>query len=132
MNANVYNGVKSGVLLSPQNLTSSPTLGPAFDRRLFHGTAKVVSNVGAVTGTAPTLTVEIHHSDTSGGTYALYKTLHTALAEATVENKALEAELDLQGAKEFLKVNVAQGGTSPTHLMGVTIEALPRTQPANS
>jgi hypothetical protein len=131
MLTNVYNLVKSLLLLSPQALSSSPTLGPALDRRLFQSWAKVVANVGAVTGTAPTLTIEIHHSDASGGTYTLYKTLATALAEATVENKVLEYELDLQGANAFLKVNIAQGGTTPNHTIGVTLEALPRTMPAN-
>ena len=132
MNLNAHNLVKSGKLLSPQTLSSSPTLGPALDRRNYHGSAKAVINVGAVTGTSPTLTLEIHHSDASGGTYTLWKTLATDLAEVAVENLVLEYELDLQGAKGFLKLNVAQGGTSPVHTLGAVLEMLPRTAPANS
>lgn len=131
MLTNVYNLIKSGLLLSPQAITSD-TLGPAFDRKLFHAWAKVVANIGAVTGTTPTLTIEIHHSDASGGTYTLYKTLATTIAEADMENKVLEYELDLQGAKQFLKVNLdVPGSGTPSITLGVTLEALPRTMPAN-
>lgn len=131
MLTNVYNLVKSLKMLLPQTLSSSPTLGTALDRTLYHAWAKVVASFGNVTGTAPTVTLEVHHSDTSGGTYTLYKTLATTLSEAAVENLTLEYELDLQGAKNFLKINVVQAGTSPVHVLGVNLEALPRTMPAN-
>lgn len=131
MFANAYNAVKSLLGLTPQAITSD-TLGPAMDRRKYNGYAKAVVNVGAVTGTTPTLTIEIHHSDTTGGTYTLWKTLATTIAEVDMENKLLEYELELIGAKGFLKFNFdVPGAGTPNLTLGATLECFPRTAPAN-
>jgi hypothetical protein len=126
--------MKPVVGTAPFAATAGTVTGSAIDRTGFTRMT-LVAAVGAATGTPTSFTVnsKVTHCDTSGGSYVdLTGAAITAMTAAGVGQK----EIDLKGAKQFLKivtVTAFVGGTTPTSPNSVlAILSGADTQPASS
>lgn len=105
----------------PLAQTAATVVGAAIDRLGFDNLVLDVE-VGAATGapTSFTCDVKVQHCDTSGGTYADWQPLGTAISGAVATITATGRKrktVDLKGAKRYLKVSntvAFVGGASPT------------------
>ena len=85
--------------------------GTAFDTLDYDGSAKVLIDVGAVTGTSPTCDLKLTESDTSGGTYT---DISGATAAQITATALKEINFDVGASKRFIKVAGTIAGTTPS------------------
>lgn len=106
----------------PAASAAGAVTGSAIDRQ-GHYSCKLMAATGASTGTPTSFTLDakIQHCDTSGGTYADYTDPATGVAAAitaiTAVNSKAEVDVNLAGAKRYLKVVTTAafvGGSTPT------------------
>jgi hypothetical protein len=108
---------KTAFTFRPQALTATAN-GTAVDRTNY-GSAIGVLDVGAVSGTSPTLDCKWQESSTSGGTYTdISGAAHT---QVTAANTRSEKSIDLAGKKLFIRGTCTVGGTSPSFTMGMIV-----------
>lgn len=86
-------------------------VGTAFDTKDYEGQAKVIIDVGAVSGTSPTLDLKLQDATTSGGTYA---DIPGATAAQLTATGLVEINFNVSAARQFLKVAGTITGTSPS------------------
>lgn len=82
---------------------------------------KLVLMVEAVSGTDPTLDIEIEHGLTSGGSFA---SISPSVDFVQVEDADSEQEINLylDGLKQFIRAAVTIGGTdTPTFRLGLVL-----------
>lgn len=107
-------------LIKPQ-VVNANVAGPAVDMSLYPEEAVVVVNVGTITD--GTYVVQIHHSDTSDGTFVQ---LPNAISEGFLDtNDDKAVQFNILGYKRFIKALVvetvpgAAGG-----IIGVTVQGV--------
>lgn len=121
--------VKNQIGTVPAASAAGAINGTGVDRRGFNF-AILEAQTGAVTGapTAQTLDAKIQHSDTVGGTYADFvpgAAGSGAVAQITAINSRKRKQIDLRGAKAFVRVVTTVGltaGTAPTLAHCVTLQ----------
>lgn len=121
MKQQVFEGVditNSLGAIPPQSNDGTAVTGAAIDR-LGAGTGFFLFEAAAASGTptAVTAAIKITHCDTSGGTYADFEVLETALNIKTAVAK--QYMIDLSGAKRYFKVVVDTtytDGTTPANI----------------
>lgn len=87
--------------------------------------AIIILNIGAVTGTSPTLDVAVQTSNASGGTY----TTAVSFAQKTASNAntVSSVQLNLDGKnsagndQKFVRLALTLGGTSPSFTCGAVM-----------
>jgi hypothetical protein len=85
--------------------------GTAFDTKDYEGSAKVIVDVGAVSGTTPTLDLKLQESDTSGGSYT---DIAGATAAQMTATGVAEINYNANQAKRWIRVAGTITGTSPS------------------
>jgi hypothetical protein len=99
----------TGNSIRPQTATSTVT-GQPVDLQETDGQCFALLNVGAVSGTSPTLDVKVQESATSGGTYT--DVPDAAFTQITAANKS--ALINFRRTKRFCRLLATIGGTSPS------------------
>jgi UDP-N-acetylmuramyl tripeptide synthase len=84
--------------------------GTAFDTLDYDGSAKVILDVGAVTGTVTQCDFQLTESATSGGTY----TNISGATAAGLTSAVREINFDVGASKQFIKVSATIAGTTPS------------------
>ena len=109
-----------GRLFSPAARTSTAN-GTGADMQDYEGTAIATLDVGAVSGTAPTLDVKLQHSDTQGGTYT--DITGATFAQVTAADVTANKAFDVGATTRWVRAVATIAGTSPSFLFGVTFQA---------
>jgi hypothetical protein len=105
----VYDAIKALVSIRPQAVTST-TNGIAVDTQGYNSAA-VVLEVGAVSGTSPTLDVKIQESDDGSAWSDVSGAVFT---QVTAANNSQVLRLEgLTSRKKYLRAVATPGGTSP-------------------
>lgn len=118
----VNENYKAISLLRPQVATSTAT-GTGVDVSEYGDDAMAILDVGAVSGTTPTLDVVIQTSATVGGTYSTELTF----AQVTAANKFAAGRVNLDGpnsgglARKFVRALATIAGTTPSFTFGVSL-----------
>lgn len=99
----------AGSSIRPQISTATVT-GQAVDLDRGDGACFAFLEVGAVSGTTPTLDVKVQESDTSGGTYTDIP--GAAFTQITAANKS--QILDFKRSKRFCRLLATIAGTTPS------------------
>lgn len=121
--------VKNQIGTVPAASAAGAVNGTGVDRRGFNF-AILEAQTGAVTGspTAQTLDAKIQHSDAVAGTYSDFDpgvAGSGAVAQITAVNSRKRKQIDLRGAKAFVRVVTTVGftaGTAPTLANCVTLQ----------
>lgn len=127
----VYDAIKAVLTIRPVTATATAT-GAAVDT-LGYNSAAITLEVGAVSGTTPTLDVKVQECDTSGGTYT--DITGAAFTQVTASNNSQILRVDGLGVgsrKRYIRALGTIAGTTPSFAFGV--EALlgnGYTKPAN-
>jgi len=115
----VYDAIKALFTIRPVTATATQT-GSAVDTKGYNSAA-VVLEVGAVSGTTPTLDVKIQECDTSGGTYADISGATFTQVTATGSSQILRIEGLGTSRKRYLRAVGTITGTTPSFAFGVEI-----------
>ncbi len=115
----VYDAIKALFTIRPQAATATVT-GSAVDT-LGYNSAMAALEVGAVSGTTPTLDVKLQESDTSGGTYT--DITGAAATQVTASNNSQVIRVEGLGTsrKRFIRAVGTIGGTTPSFALSVEI-----------
>lgn len=105
---NITSAIKTVASLRPQAITTS-TNGESVDR-LGYLSAAAVLDIGAVSGTSPTLDVKIQESDDESTWTDVPGATFTQM---TAADQREELGLELQTRKRYLRAVATPGGTSP-------------------
>ena len=108
-------------LLVPATRTSSAN-GTGVDMKDYVGRIEVTLDVGAVSGTTPTLDVKVQECDTSGGTYT--DIAGATLTQVTTANAIHSIQVDIDAAKQFIRAVATLAGTSPSFACGVNARGI--------
>ncbi len=115
----VFDAIKSVFTFRPQALTTT-TNGAAVDTQGYNSAA-IALEVGAVSGTSPTLDVKLQESDTSGGTYADIAGATFTQVTAANNSQAIRLEgLNTGSRKRFIRAVATITGTTPSFTLGVS------------
>lgn len=98
----------------PETITTD-TLSAAIDLQAYDGDLVLLLQTPGSTGNADnTLTVTLHESDTSGGSYTLASnTSMTQVGYNTASNQ--KVSIDSNALKQFVKISFDVAGTSPSY-----------------
>lgn|SRR3990167_1624923 len=110
-------------LLVPATRTSTAN-GTGVDIRDYTGRIEVTLDVGAVSGTTPTLDIKIQESDTSGGTYT--DIAGAAFTQVTASNVIASIGVDIDAVKRYIRAVATIAGTSPSFACGVNARGIPQ------
>lgn len=114
---------KAYTLLSPANLTSTGQGSAVQIEENSLDDAMAIMVVGAVSGTTPTLNMEIHTSDASGGTY----TEAATFGEVTAATKLGAVQVNLDGRnsngeeQKYVRADYTIGGSTPNFQVCVVL-----------
>lgn len=121
----MFDDVRAVVSVLPQAKNAGALNGAAVDTEIYND-AMVVVNVGAVTGTPSSFTVDakVQHSDT--GVSGWTDVTGAAITQITAIDKTAEIPLDVMAAaaKRYVRVVITPaftGGTSPTVLVAANV-----------
>ena len=114
----VYDNVKSLFSFRPSAQTSTAN-GTGVDTKGYDN-AMVTLEVGAVSGTSPTLDVKIQESDDNSTFSDVSGATFTQVTAANSSQKIRVAELNVP-RKRYLRAVATIGGTSPSFTMAVNI-----------
>lgn len=109
--------VKALLAIPPQTLTATTT-GSAMYVGDITGPYNIQVDVGAVSGTTPTLIVSLTESATSGGTYTAVPDSTTATINTA---NTITAKLVRQSTLPYVKAVATIAGTSPSFIADVVI-----------
>ena len=102
----------------PASRTSTVT-GSAIDILPIRGKALVVQDVGAVTGTTPTLNGKLQ--DSADGSTDWTDIAGAVFAEVTAANKVECIPLNVDNCRRYVRWVGTLGGTTPNFTVGVTM-----------
>jgi|SRR3989344_944675 len=113
----VYDAIKSVFTLRPQTATSTQT-GAAIDT-LGYNSASVALEVGAVSGTSPTLDVAIEESADGSTGWANV----ASFTQVTASNNSQAKRVDGLGTsrKRYLRTVATIAGTSPSFAFAINL-----------
>lgn len=120
---------KLATLVTTVAKTATFSEGARVDIRGFND-ALLVFSIGAITGTTPTLSLQIEHGDASDGSDATNITGAVEASWTTVVPQV--AHLNLRGLKRYLSCTGTVGGTTPSFLIGVHVILYNPTDSADS
>lgn len=110
--------VKSPIAVTADGQTTGVDLGP---ERLDD--VMVIMSIGAVTGTTPTLDVDIQTSDALAGTYTTVASFSQYDADDADTLKSLSVNLQGQNSagdeQRYLRADLDVGGTTPSFVVGI-------------
>lgn len=113
--------IKQNITIRPQTLTASAN-GVAVDTQGYGG-AVVCLDVGAVSGTTPTLDVKIQECETSGGTYT--DITGATFTQVTAANAAEKIKVDLKAKKgsrkRYIRAVATITGTTPSFALNCLV-----------
>lgn len=115
----VYDAIKSLFLLRPQTATSTQT-GTGVDT-MGYNSAAVTLEVGAVSGTTPTLDVKLQECATSGGTYTDISGATFTQVTAANNSQVMRVEGLGTNRKRYIKAVATIAGTTPSFALKVDI-----------
>lgn len=135
MGSNVLGDSKAFELQNPVAVTSTAN-GTSIDLRggnYEDGVA--IMNIGAVSGTSPTLNTKIQDS-ADDSTFADYKepgsSTVATFTEKTATGGPFRLPLNMRGMRRYMRIVNTLGGSSPSFLMDVILLAKPKEQPADA
>lgn len=105
-----FNNEAQAVELAPAAARTATANGTGVDIRDFQGILKVLLNIGAVTGTAPTLDVKIQDS-ADNSTFADV-TGYAFAQQTAAANLALG--IDTRNLRRYIRAVMTIGGTTPS------------------
>ncbi len=134
--------IKTVGFVAPQLFAAGETLSSAIDTQaLGFVSGQLVALVGATAGTptAATMTVNLKHCATSGGTYTVFTPTETNTAStitlATTDTSAAHAlNIDLRGMERYCKISVFPtftGGSTPTTAVSASLIGVAQTTPTS-
>lgn len=115
----VYDAIKALFTFRPAAVTATAN-GTAVDT-FGYNSAAVALEVGAVTGTTPTLDVKLQESDTSGGTYTDISGATFTQVTASNSSQIIRVEGLGTSRKRFLRAVATIAGTTPSFTFGCEI-----------
>lgn len=98
------------------------------DLSQYVGQIAVVIDVGTVSGTTPTLSVDLQSGDANDGSNAVAFTPDVVSSSITASGMQV-LSFDKRAAGRYLKIVSTIGGTTPSFTFGVTVVARKRSQP---
>lgn len=119
------NGVLRLQAAAPAAITTTTT-STAIDMLTSDGRCVLEINLGAVTGTTPTYTLQITQCATSGGTYTNIPT-NSLTATLNAANANTYVLLSFDRDQRFIKIVETLGGTTPSYTRAVSILAALKT-----
>jgi hypothetical protein len=102
----------------PASRTTTVT-GSAVDILNLRGSALVVQDVGAVTGTTPTLAGKIQ--DSADGSTDWQDVTGAAFTQVTAANKVEAIALNVDSCRRYIRYVGTIGGTTPNFTVGASI-----------
>jgi hypothetical protein len=102
---------------TPGARTSTLTTS-AFNLRGYIGQVLVTQNVGAVTGTTPTLDGKIQ--DSTDGSTGWADVSGYTFTQVTASDSQQSLNVDTRGVKQYIRYVGTIGGTTPSFTMGIT------------
>lgn len=115
----IQNEVSAARMLDPAAITTTGAAGQYIDLQGYQGKVKIVANIGAVTGTTPTLDLKVQDCDTSGGTYADLSTPVAFAQKAAAQANSVDSiVVDTRACRRFIKLYATAGGTTPSFTIG--------------
>jgi hypothetical protein len=110
--------VKEPIAVTADEQTTGVDLGPELLDDVM-----VIMTIGAVSGTTPTLDVDIETSDALAGTYTAAKSFSQYDADDADSLKSLSVNLQGQNSngeeQRYLRANIDVGGTTPSFVLGI-------------
>lgn len=116
----------TAVQVSVPAARTATVTGSAIDTQLYAGDLVVVQDVGAVSGTTPTLDGKIQ--DSADGSTGWADVSGATAAQVTASNSILVIKVPKRAAKRYVRYVGTIGGTTPSFTMGVTLLAQKKTQ----
>lgn len=116
----VYDAIKSLFSFRPSAQTATAN-GTAVDTQGYNSLACTLE-VGAVSGTSPTLDVKLQESDTSGGTYTDIS--GATFTQVTAANSSQVIRLDglnTGSRKRFIRAAATIAGTTPSFTLAANL-----------
>lgn len=104
--------------LAPGAKTSTAT-GAAVDIRDYHGRVKVIQDVGAVSGTDPTLDGKIQ--DSADGSTDWQDVAGATFTQVTASTNHQAIGVDTRKARRYIRYVGTIGGTTPSFTMDVVL-----------
>jgi hypothetical protein len=119
MALDVYSGVDSVQLLAPIAVTvTANTTGVDFSNHT--GIGRVDATVGVVSGTTPTMSLQLQDATTAGATYANVASA-AALTVATTGGTIQSISFNIDQTRQFLRIAITEAGTTPSFLIGINV-----------
>lgn len=116
----VYDNIKALFAIRPITATATQT-GAGVDTQGYNSLACSLE-VGAVSGTNPTLDVKLQESDTSGGTYTDISGATFTQVTASNNSQIIRVEgLNTGARKRFIRAVGTIAGTTPSFAFGVEL-----------
>jgi len=107
----VYDAIKAAVTIRPQTINLN-TNGDSVDTQGYNSAAAILE-VGAVSGTTPTLNVKIQESDDASAWYDVSNATFTQVTAAN-NSQILRIEGLSTSRRRYLRAAATLGGTSPS------------------
>jgi len=107
--------------LFPPAARTTTANGTGVDLVALEGVAAVFLDSAAGTGTTPTMTVKLQHSDDDGSADAYADISGATFAQVTTAASKQTITVDLSQAKRWIRAVTTIGGTSPSFTFSVCI-----------
>jgi hypothetical protein len=126
MPVDIYGGVDCVQLLAPIAVTlTAQTTGVDFSNHT--GIGRIDANVGVVSGTTPTMTLQLQDATTSGATYAAVAS-SPLMTLATTSGSCASVVFNADQVRQFIRISIVESGTTPSFLVGITVTATKKYQ----
>lgn len=107
-------------MISPAAVTSSAALGSSLDLQGYQGKVRITLNIGAVTGTTPTLDIKVQDSADNSSFADVSPAVAFAQKVTASANTNDSIVVDTRAVRRYIKLYGTAGGTTPSF----TISAL--------
>lgn len=111
-----------GLDLVPIASINATGLSSAIDLQDYEGEILVAVDVGAVSGTTPTLDFKLQEASTSGGSYT--DVTSGGGTQVTTVSGFQKISLNSDSMKQFVKLSYTLAGTTPVYLVSAKIYAI--------
>lgn len=109
-------------MVDPAAVTATGVLGQYIDLQGYQDKVKIITEIGAVTGTTPTLDIKVQDCDTSGGTYTDVSPAIAFPQKVTASGNTVDAiGVDTRAVRRFIRLYATAGGTTPSFTLGAAM-----------
>lgn len=109
-------------VVDPAAVSASGALGQAIDLQGYQDKIKLVAEIGAVTGTTPTLDIKVQDCDTIGGAYTDVSPATAFPQKVAASANTVDAiGVDTRAVRRFVKLYATAGGTTPNFTLGIAM-----------